>query len=89
MLENLGWTFHRIWSTDWFFRREEEIERAWNAYQLAIRNANEHGKAPQSSESDGYEEVLYDDGLVQGAGRSVPTPPFQGEPISVNTPQES
>ena len=27
-LENLGWRFHRIWSTDWFMRREEEIQRA-------------------------------------------------------------
>ena len=24
-LENLGWGFHRIWSTDWFMLREEEI----------------------------------------------------------------
>ena len=27
-LEALGWRFHRIWSTDWFLRREQEIERA-------------------------------------------------------------
>jgi very-short-patch-repair endonuclease len=27
-LENLGWRFHRIWSTDWFMRKEEEIQRA-------------------------------------------------------------
>jgi len=26
-LEVLGWRFHRIWSTDWFMRREEEIQR--------------------------------------------------------------
>jgi very-short-patch-repair endonuclease len=37
MLENLGWTFHRIWSTDWFLHREEEIQRAWCAYRLAVQ----------------------------------------------------
>lgn len=27
ILENLGWRFHRIWSTDWFHHRKREIER--------------------------------------------------------------
>ena len=27
ILENLGWRFHRIWSTDWFHHRSREIER--------------------------------------------------------------
>lgn len=27
VLENLGWKFHRIWSTDWFHNRKREIER--------------------------------------------------------------
>lgn len=27
VLEHLGWRFHRIWSTDWFYNRREEIER--------------------------------------------------------------
>lgn len=35
-LENLGWTFHRIWSTDWFMRRDEEVERAVQAFQRAV-----------------------------------------------------
>jgi len=34
-LEALGWKFHRIWSTDWFLRREAEIERALRAYESA------------------------------------------------------
>jgi very-short-patch-repair endonuclease len=28
-LEALGWRFHRIWSQDWFHRREAEVARAW------------------------------------------------------------
>jgi very-short-patch-repair endonuclease len=35
-LENLGWTFHRIWSTDWFMRRDEEVLRAVQAFQKAV-----------------------------------------------------
>lgn len=27
VLEGLGWCFHRIWSTDWFYRRDDEIAR--------------------------------------------------------------
>ena len=27
VLEGLGWKIHRIWSTEWFFNRENEIER--------------------------------------------------------------
>lgn len=39
-LEALGWRFHRVWSTDWFTRREEEIERAWAAFQAAVAAAD-------------------------------------------------
>jgi hypothetical protein len=31
VLEHLGWRFHRIWSTDWFYNRKAEIERLRNA----------------------------------------------------------
>ena len=40
-LENLGWNFHRIWSTDWFMRKHEEVERAWSAYQKAVARNDE------------------------------------------------
>ncbi|MEW6270796.1 MAG: AAA domain-containing protein [Thermodesulfobacteriota bacterium] len=35
-LEALGWRFHRIWSTDWFLSREQEIDRALRAYEKAV-----------------------------------------------------
>jgi hypothetical protein len=37
VLENLGWRFHRIWSTDWFYNRRAEIERL----RLALDAARE------------------------------------------------
>lgn len=39
-LQRLGWRFHRIWSTDWFYHREQEIERAIAAYEEAVRQAD-------------------------------------------------
>ena len=35
VLENLGWTFHRIWSTDWFHRRQYEVRRLKEALEKA------------------------------------------------------
>ena len=35
VLEGLGWQFHRVWSTDWFHRRDVEFRRL----EAAIENA--------------------------------------------------
>ena len=40
-LEALGWRFHRIWSTDWFLRREQEISRAEVAYRAAVERSDQ------------------------------------------------
>lgn len=42
-LERLGWKFHRIWSTDWFRSREDEIERAVAAHRRAIDEIDHQG----------------------------------------------
>lgn len=39
-LENLGWRFHRIWSTDWFRDRELEVGKAVTAWQEACADAD-------------------------------------------------
>jgi very-short-patch-repair endonuclease len=39
-LQRLGWRFHRIWSTDWFYSREQETQRAVSAYEEAVRTAD-------------------------------------------------
>jgi len=60
-LEALGWRFHRIWSTDWFMRREEEIERAVSAYQFAVTQGNDN------TNTSGHQ------GLDEGEGRIAST----------------
>jgi len=35
VLENMRWRFHRIWSTDWFYRRGEAVKRLEDALEEA------------------------------------------------------
>lgn len=47
-LETLGWSFHRIWSTDWFRNQQAEVAKALQAYQRAVAAADEHDAAPSA-----------------------------------------
>ena len=40
ILEGLGWTFCRIWSTDWVRNPERQIHRVLAAYEDAVANTN-------------------------------------------------
>jgi very-short-patch-repair endonuclease len=52
-LEALGWRFHRIWSTDWFQHRDQEIARARLAFDAAVRAADEpRTLAPSATQAD-------------------------------------
>lgn len=35
VLEQKGWTFHRIWSTDWFYNRDVEVRKLLEAIERA------------------------------------------------------
>jgi very-short-patch-repair endonuclease len=50
-LEALGWRFHRIWSTDWFMRRDQEIVRAVAAYNAAVAHVDRSDGPVGGSES--------------------------------------
>jgi very-short-patch-repair endonuclease len=39
ILENRGWRLHRIWSTDWFYKPEREIQKLKSAIEAALVNA--------------------------------------------------
>ena len=43
VLEHLGWSFHRIWSTEWFRNPVAETERAVVAWREAVRQSDEGG----------------------------------------------
>src|SRR6266545_5048280 len=67
-LQRLGWHFHRIWSTDWFYNREQETERAVSAYGEAVRRADlldadaAHTSGPRPTEPVPREPVAHQRG---------------------------
>jgi very-short-patch-repair endonuclease len=65
-LENLGWSFHRIWSTDWFHHQLAEVGKAVEAYQQAVAIADEHDAAPSAPRVMAHR-------VVDEAGMSSPT----------------
>jgi hypothetical protein len=54
VLEGLGWRVHRIWSTDWFHRRDAEVARLTAALAAAARAAEAGTLAPPGA-NDGDE----------------------------------
>ena len=47
VLEQKGWTFHRIWSTDWFYNRDAELDKLLEAVERARANrSRERASAP-------------------------------------------
>lgn len=58
-LELLGWTFCRVWSTDWYRDRGTEVSRIRAAYEAAVRAADEHDERASS----------------EGSSLNVPPPP--------------
>ena len=50
VLEGMLWRFHRIWSTDWFYRRSREIQRLEEALGKA-RGGAEHMVVPGANEA--------------------------------------
>ncbi|MGY4749811.1 DUF3320 domain-containing protein [Pannonibacter sp. Q-1] len=59
VLEGLGWTFHRIWSTDWFHRREREIQRLRTALESAHKaQVLSIDRAPLTDEVGAPEEAV-------------------------------
>jgi very-short-patch-repair endonuclease len=82
-LEALGWRFHRIWSTDWFLRRDQEIQRATAAFNKAVRLADERDSgnyelAPQAAPSS---KRSRSDGEALGSKRSAKPRIQKGLPI--------
>jgi hypothetical protein len=58
-LERLGWTFHRVWSQDWFYHPEAETERALAAYRAAVAAAEpRESRRPGNGATLGEEPVL-------------------------------
>ncbi len=40
-LERLGWRFHRIWSSEWFYTKGHAVEKVLEAFEQACKHADE------------------------------------------------
>jgi very-short-patch-repair endonuclease len=76
VLEQLGWTFHRIWSTEWFRNPVAETKRAINAWKNAVRQSEvERGKPRRSRD-------LPESDTPNAHPRSHRPPVRRGKPIT-------
>lgn len=72
-LEGLGWRFHRIWSTDWFMRKEDEIQRALKAFRESVEFADKlDGGVVQNNHSNGVHRDTSSAALRRGPRPPVP-----------------
>ncbi len=76
VLEGLGWSLHRIWSTDWWLQRSKEIEKLEKALaqaKLRATNADDGDLTPPSnvpvivSGADSSEDQALDEKLANVA----------------------
>ena len=49
-LQRLGWSFHRLWSTNWFQNPQAEVARLRDAYQQAVAAAEPPAAEPPAAE---------------------------------------
>ena len=72
-LENLGWRFHRIWSTDWFMRKEDEIQRALRAFNESVEFSDKLDRGiAQNSHSNGVHRDASSTTVKRGPRPLVP-----------------
>jgi len=50
VLEGLGWQLHRIWSTDWFYDPENEMQQLEETIQSCLRRRRAEQRAKQQAE---------------------------------------
>jgi very-short-patch-repair endonuclease len=93
VLEQLGWKFHRIWSTDWFYRRPAEMERLHGALEQAMRASESSLKI--SGVNNGFEAEPKSNSpnvstepvsLIEVRQHTMP--PYQKASISLKTKQD-
>lgn len=73
-LQRLGWRFHRIWSTDWFYQREQEMARTIAAFEEAVRWADSLDADECSSEAESSVQLTRKDQQPPPAHRRGPRP---------------
>ena len=54
-LQRLGWSFHRLWSTNWFYDAKSEVTKLRDVYDRAVAAADEAAPEPPAQEPPAQE----------------------------------
>ncbi|WP_422003063.1 DUF3320 domain-containing protein [Roseovarius mucosus] len=91
VLEGLGWRFHRIWSTDWFHRRDHEIRRLAEAL-LAAKEMAADGIVVRGANTGGMLQVVDVEqnapGPIEIGHLEITAPPYQRADLLVRSTVE-
>jgi very-short-patch-repair endonuclease len=89
VLEAHGWVLHRIWSTDWFLRPEEEMAKVVNAIDAAKAHWRETDEQAADSVSavpirfSAHQEEEVDVLIAEVVGEKPTTAPYEEAKLSV------
>ncbi len=75
VLRSRGWRIHRVWSTDWFNRPGEELDRLIEAIELTRNGEAEASAKPRAASSD--EPVLHRREVEADEVDVVSAPPYE------------
>ena len=76
-LQRLGWTFHRIWSTNWFRDPQSEVAKLQKAYQDAL-SAAAAAEPPPAAQAETAGASAEPTGASAGTQRSAAVKPGPG-----------
>jgi very-short-patch-repair endonuclease len=74
-LERLGWSFHRIWSTDWFSDPDKCVSRAKMAYDRAVEAADAEDRKRAYAQETRGKAVFAARGTVEPDSSPAPAGP--------------
>lgn len=92
VLEERGWIIHRIWSTDWFQRPDEQLRKSIAAIEAAIQIWNERdkgftGNSPAAPTSE--EEIIREEGYnASNADSQIASQPYEVASFKVQCSSE-
>ena len=88
VLEGLGWTFHRIWSTDWFHNRPREMARLGEALQMARTKAEAGIVVQGANEGAPTMDLPQDEAPVDLTLPELKAPPYRRHSGTVSSALE-
>ncbi len=86
-LQRLGWSFHRLWSTNWFQNPQAEVARLQDAYQRAVAATEPAAADPSAADPPPAEPPAAGPGATAPPATALPaTRPRTAQPPAVREP---